>query len=265
MEIFNSGDYIRAVRQKIATETVSKVLYPSDSVAVGKELRLVQEYFMVACAMRDIMRRFKEEHEAVDALPDKVAVQMNDTHPSLAVAELMRLLVDEHALPWDEAWRLTRETFAYTNHTLLPEALEKWPVSIFEQVLPRHLDIIYEVNQRFLDHVPRLHVVDDSVTVALDGVHRLLRIAHGFQYRANHFTMPLRILLKVDIVQQPHDPPEFRILAVQRREIAHHRFHRQRVPQKALALHMLMKRLQRRFPVRHLPSPLLSLVGAILP
>jgi len=153
MQIFNSGDYMDAVQQKMTSETISKVLYPSDTVTRGKELRLVQEYFLTACAIRDIIRRYEKEHEGYDQFADKVAIQLNDTHPTLAVAELMRYLVDERALDWDEGWRIVQATFGYTNHTLLPEALEKWPVPLLETVLPRHLQIIYEINRRFLDHV----------------------------------------------------------------------------------------------------------------
>ena len=138
IEIFNRGDYIRAVEQKIASENISRVLYPSDSVLSGKELRLNQEYFLVACALRDLLRHYMSTHAGFDDLPAKVAIQMNDTHPSLCVAELMRLLVDENLLDWDHAWELTVATLGYTNHTLLPEALEKWPVSLMERVLPRH-------------------------------------------------------------------------------------------------------------------------------
>jgi starch phosphorylase len=182
MQIFNAGDYIKAVEQKIASENVSKVLYPSDSVAVGKELRLVQEYFMVACALRDILRRDKEDHRAVDALPDRVAVQLNDTHPALAVAELMRLLVDEESLSWDRAWEMTQAVCGYTNHTLLPEALEQWPVSLLERVLPRHLQIIYEINHRFLDAVRARWPGDEArvrrMSLVEEGVEKQVRMAH---------------------------------------------------------------------------------------
>jgi starch phosphorylase len=182
MQIFNSGDYIRAVEQKIASETVSKVLYPSDSVAVGKELRLVQEYFMVACGLRDITRRFKEHHHSFDVFPDKVAIQMNDTHPSLAVAELMRLLVDEEGLPWESAWETTQAVCGYTNHTLLPEALERWPVSLVARVLPRHLQIIYEINHRFLQQVRQRWPGDEPraqrMSLVEEGPEKHLRMAH---------------------------------------------------------------------------------------
>ena len=155
IEIFNRGDYIRAVEQKIASENISRVLYPSDSVLSGKELRLNQEYFLVACALRDLLRNYVSTHAGFDDLPAKVAIQMNDTHPSLCVAELMRLLVDENALDWDYAWELTVATLGYTNHTLLPEALEKWPVSLIERVLPRHTEIIFGINHQFLRTVAR--------------------------------------------------------------------------------------------------------------
>jgi glycogen phosphorylase len=155
IEIFNRGDYIRAVEQKIASENISRVLYPSDSVLSGKELRLNQEYFLVACALRDLLRNYVSTHAGFDDLPANVAIQMNDTHPSLCVAELMRLLVDENALDWDYAWELTVATLGYTNHTLLPEALEKWPVSLIERVLPRHTEIIFGINHQFLRTVAR--------------------------------------------------------------------------------------------------------------
>jgi starch phosphorylase len=153
MEIFNSGDYIRAVRQKIETETITQVLYPSDAVPEGKELRLLQEYFLVACAVRDLSRRFDTTGLAVDRFPDWIAVQLNDTHPALAVAELMRMLVDEREVGWERAWEMTQAVCGYTNHTLLPEALEQWPVPMVETVLPRHMQIIYEINHRFLQTV----------------------------------------------------------------------------------------------------------------
>ncbi len=153
MEIFNDGDYFKAVEQKISSETISKVLYPADSVVAGRELRLVQEYFLVACAIRDIVRRFQQSHSDFRDFSAKAAIHLNDTHPALAVAELMRILVDEKDLPWDEAWEITRASLGYTNHTLVPEAAEKWPVPLLEFVLPRHLQIIYEINRRFLDQV----------------------------------------------------------------------------------------------------------------
>ena len=154
IRIFNSGDYIKAVEQKVVSESISKILYPSDAAEAGRELRLLQEYFFVACAVHDITRRFFERGEDVHDFPCRVAIQLNDTHPALAVAELMRVLIDLHDLPWDEAWEITRATVAYTNHTLMPEALERWPVELLRRVVPRHLEIIYEINRRFLAETP---------------------------------------------------------------------------------------------------------------
>lgn len=151
--LFNDGDYERSVVEKNDSEVISKVLYPNDQNQAGKELRLKQEYFFVACSIADIMRRYLKTHTDFVSFPKKVAIQLNDTHPAIAIAELMRVLIDEKRVPWDEAWNITQQTFGYTNHTLLPEALEKWPVSLFERLLPRHLQIIYEVNARFLRQV----------------------------------------------------------------------------------------------------------------
>ncbi len=152
LDVFNRGGYVEAVREKALSESVSKVLYPNDSTEAGKELRLVQQYFFVTCSLHDIVRRFRASNDDWETLPDKAAIQLNDTHPSIAVAEMMRLLVDDEGLPWDQAWEISRKTFAYTNHTLLPEALEKWSVPLFERVLPRHLQIIYEINRNFLEN-----------------------------------------------------------------------------------------------------------------
>nr|HDM58810.1 glycogen/starch/alpha-glucan family phosphorylase [Bacillota bacterium] len=182
MEIFNDGDYFKAVEQKIGSETVSKVLYPSDARAEGRELRLIQEYFLVACAVRDIVRRYEIAHSSFEMFPEKVAIQLNDTHPALAVAELMRILVDEKSVPWEQAWDITRRTMAYTNHTLLPEALEKWPVAMFERVLPRHLQIIYEINHRFLDDVAAAYPGDVDklrrTSIIEEGEQKQVRMAH---------------------------------------------------------------------------------------
>lgn len=153
MQIFNAGDYLSAVEQKIESETVSKVLYPSDAQTQGRYLRLTQEYFLVACAVRDTFRRLQANGKGPADFADQIAIQMNDTHPALAVAELMRMLVDEYDLPWDRAWEITVAACGYTNHTLMPEALEKWPVEMLERLLPRHLQIIYEINHRFLQRV----------------------------------------------------------------------------------------------------------------
>jgi glycogen phosphorylase len=160
IQIFNRGDYIRAVEQKIAGENISRVLYPSDQVKSGKELRLLQEYFLVACALRDILRGFLADNSDLEQIPDKIAIQMNDTHPALAVPEMMRLLVDEHGMEWKRAWEITRATFAYTNHTLLPEALEKWPLPLMEYVLPRHMNIIFNINHNFLMKVVQSDPLD---------------------------------------------------------------------------------------------------------
>jgi starch phosphorylase len=182
MQIFNTGDYIKAVEQKIASETITKVLYPTDTVMAGQELRLVQEYFLVACAVRDIIKRYTQTHATFEAFSSQVAMQLNDTHPAVAVAELMRALLDENDLPWEQAWKITQETFGYTNHTLLPEALEKWPVSLFEYVLPRHLQIIREINHRFLAHTATAWPDDDErlrrVSIVTEGAHPQVRMGH---------------------------------------------------------------------------------------
>jgi starch phosphorylase len=157
LDVFNQGDYIRAVEEKNWAENVTKVLYPSDSTHAGKELRLIQEYFLCSCSIRDIIRRYQKNHSNFNSFAQKTAIQMNDTHPALAVAELMRVLCDENHLPWEKAWEITVKTCAYTNHTLLPEALEKWPVDLLQRVLPRHLQIIYEINHRFLQRVEMDH------------------------------------------------------------------------------------------------------------
>jgi starch phosphorylase len=150
---FNAGDFVGALAETLAAESLTRVLYPDDSTLQGQELRFIQEYFLVACSLADLTRRFRRGNDDWRALPDKVAIQLNDTHPALAVPELMRILVDEAQLGWDVAWGITQRTLAYTNHTLLPEALEKWPLEWFELLLPRHLEIVYEINRRFLEDV----------------------------------------------------------------------------------------------------------------
>ncbi len=160
LEYFNEGNYIKAVEDKNESENLSKVLYPNDTTEMGRELRLKQQYFFVCASLNDILHRFEKSHESLDLLPEKVAIQLNDTHPSIAVAELMRILLDEKKLDWDRAWKITRGTFSYTNHTLMPEAMEVWPIPLFGNVLPRHLQIIYEINQRFLDEVMHTHPGD---------------------------------------------------------------------------------------------------------
>ncbi len=165
LDAFNVGEYMRAVEEKIASETISKVLYPNDEPMQGKRLRLEQEYFFCSCTIQDILRLLLQQNASLDLLPEKFAIQLNDTHPAIAVVELMRLLIDVHAMEWDIAWQLVRKTVSYTNHTLLPEALESWPVELFREILPRHLEIIYEINQRHLERV-RLHLPEDDALLA---------------------------------------------------------------------------------------------------
>ena len=175
MRIFNDGDYLKAVEEKIQSEIISKVLYPSDALLAGRELRLAQEYFLVGCAIRDIVRTYEKDHAGMPDFPAHVAIQLNDTHPVLAIVELMRLLVDEKNLAWEESWEIAQATFGYTNHTLSEEALEKWPVSLLNRVLPRHLQVIQEINRRFLEQLSktgsgeargaaRMSIVDESGT-----------------------------------------------------------------------------------------------------
>lgn len=173
LEYFNDGDYIKACENKIMSENISRVLYPSDNVYKGLELRLKQEYFFTAASIQDIIRRFKMHNDDFNSFPDKVAIHLNDTHPAIAIAELMRILVDEEDLPWTKAWGIVVRTFAYTNHTIMPEALESWPLPLFGKLLPRHLEIIYEINLRFMKkvqaHYPhdanrlkRMSLIDES-------------------------------------------------------------------------------------------------------
>ncbi len=162
IELFNKGGYVAAVEENIKVETISKVLYPSDEVEAGKELRLIQQYFFVACVLQDILRRFNEENLPLEELPNKVVLQLNDTHPTLAIAELMRILLDVYQLDWEKAFDITCRCMAYTNHTLLPEALEKWPVALFEKYLPRHLLIIYEINEWLMREVRNRYPGDDG-------------------------------------------------------------------------------------------------------
>lgn len=179
---FNRGGYEEAVREKNISETVSKVLYPNDTTESGKELRLVQQYFFVACSLKDIIRRFHKLNTDWKDFPNKVSVQLNDTHPTIAVVELMRIFMDEYKMKWDEAWALVTRTFAYTNHTLLPEALEKWSVGLFEKVLPRHMQIIFGINERFLAEVQKLWPGDmekvRKLSLIEEGDHKMVRMAH---------------------------------------------------------------------------------------
>jgi starch phosphorylase len=172
-EAFNRGGYDEAVRDKNISETVSKVLYPNDKTESGKELRLIQQYFFVACSLKDIIRRFRKNNSDWETFPDKVAIQLNDTHPAITVVELQRLLHDVYGLTWEKAWSIVTRTLAYTNHTLLPEALEKWSVGLFRKVLPRHLQIIFEANKRFLVEVEKVWPGD------LDKVQKLSLIEEG--------------------------------------------------------------------------------------
>lgn len=179
---FDRGGYVDAVRERDSSETVSKVLYPNDSTESGKELRLVQQIFFVSCSLQDILRRHQRLNKSWTNFPDKVAIQLNDTHPAIAVAELMRLLVDVERMNWDEAWGIATRVFSYTNHTLLPEALETWSVPLFEKVLPRQLEIIYEINRRHLDDVERKWPGDDAkkmeLSIIQEGQPKRIRMAH---------------------------------------------------------------------------------------
>nr|XP_026248831.1 glycogen phosphorylase, brain form [Urocitellus parryii] len=187
LQDFNVGDYVEAVLDRNLAENISRVLYPNDNFFEGKELRLKQEYFVVAATLQDIIRRFKSSkfgcrdpvRTSFETFPDKVAIQLNDTHPALSIPELMRILVDVEKVDWDKAWEITKRTCAYTNHTVLPEALERWPVSMFEKLLPRHLDIIYAINQRHLDHVAALFPGD------VDRLRRMSVIEEGDCKRIN--------------------------------------------------------------------------------
>lgn len=192
LEYFNSGDYIKAVEDKFSSEYISKVLYPNDQSMAGKELRLKQQYFFVSATLKDILRRYKKTYRTFKKLPEKVAIQLNDTHPSIAIAELMRILVDEENLPWDHAWDITTRVFAYTNHTVLPEALEIWPVSLFAWLLPRHLQIIQEIDRRFMIQVkerfPEAHDINNKmgiITGDKDGTIHMARLAIVGSHKIN--------------------------------------------------------------------------------
>lgn len=179
---FQHGDYLKAVEEKNLSENISKVLYPRDDTMKGKELRLKQQYFFVSCSIQDIVRRYLVNHKSFDEFPDKVAIQMNDTHPALAIPELMRILMDEHGLSWEKAWDITTRSCAYTNHTLLSEALEKWPIELFERLLPRHTKIVYEINRRFLKDVTVRYLGDNEkirrVSIIDEGPPKQIRMAH---------------------------------------------------------------------------------------
>ena len=179
---FDSGDYLGAVESKSETETISKVLYPNDNTVAGKALRLKQQYFFVAASLHDIVANYKKLHKTFTAFPNKVAIQLNDTHPAVAIPELMRILLDEEGLGWDEAWRITTNTFAYTNHTVLTEALERWSVKLFEELLPRHLQIIYEIKHRFLTMAHTFYSEHDPIisriSIIQEGDAKYIRMAN---------------------------------------------------------------------------------------
>ena len=182
LKFFNEGNYIRAVEKKMQSETISKVLYPADNVIEGKELRFKQEYFLASATVHDVIYRFKKKHSDLRLLPEKVAIQLNDTHPTLAIPEMMRVLIDLHNIPWEDAWEITRKIFAYTNHTILPEALEQWPVWFFEQILPRHLQIVYEINEHFIKDVQSRFPDDPErlsrMSIVEEHWERKIRMAH---------------------------------------------------------------------------------------
>jgi len=210
--VFNRGDYWGAVNQKVTSENISKVLYPNDEQVKGKELRLEQQYFFVACSLQDMLRINRVQKIPPERFHEKFAVQLNDTHPSIAVAELMRLLVDDLALEWELAWSITRKTFAYTNHTLLPEALERWPLDLFGRMLPRHLEIIYEINARFLDEVRIAFFGDDERLARMSLIDesgaRYVRMAHlatAGSHAVNGVAQLHTELLKSDVLRDFHD------------------------------------------------------------
>ncbi len=209
---FNQGDYYRAVMKKMSSENITKVLYPNDESLQGKRLRLQQQFFFVSCALQDMLRLYFQRMKKLDAFHEKFCVQLNDTHPAIAVAELMRLLVDEYRMTWEPAWEITRKTFGYTNHTLLPEALERWGVPLFQSVLPRHLEIIYEINRRFLDEV-RLRFPGDDARVARmslidEGGERYVRMANLACVGSSAINGVARLhsdLLKEGVLRDFHD------------------------------------------------------------
>ena len=257
--VFNRGDYYGAVNRKVASENLTKVLYPNDEQVQGKELRLEQQYFFVSCSLQDMFRILRTQKLPVERFHEKFAIQLNDTHPAIAVAELMRLLIDEHVMPWDEAWAITTRTFAYTNHTLLPEALECWPLDLFRRVLPRHLEIIYEINARFLDDV-RIRFLGDEERLARMSLidergERYVRMAHLAcvgSHAINGVAAMHSELLKTDLLADFHalwpekfqnktngvTPRRWMVLGNPRLAQADHRRHRRRLdhrPRRAAA------------------------------
>jgi starch phosphorylase len=210
-QAFNYGDYYGAVEDQVAAENLTKVLYPNDEPIAGKQLRLEQQYFFVSCALQDMIRIFRQSGRPLAEFAAKYAVQLNDTHPSVAIPELMRLLVDENDMPWDEAWGVTTRVFAYTNHTLLPEALERWPVALFGRILPRHLEIVFEVNRRFLDEVRAKFPGDEARVRRMslideDGVRyvRMANLACVGSFAINGVARLHTELLRRDVLQDFH-------------------------------------------------------------
>ncbi|MCK4993449.1 MAG: glycogen/starch/alpha-glucan phosphorylase [Candidatus Omnitrophica bacterium] len=211
-EYFNDGDYERAVYDQVFSENISKVLYPNDIIIQGKELRLKQEYFFTAAAIADIIRRFKIDNSELSTFPEKTAIQLNDTHPSLAIVELMRILIDEEELEWNEAWDITTRTFAYTNHTIMPEALEMWPVPLLEKLLPRHLQLIYEINHCFLREVANRYPWDSfrltRMSIIAEGEPKYIRMANLSvvgSYSVNGVSSLHSDLIKTQIFKDFHD------------------------------------------------------------
>ena len=180
--MFNSGDHVGALMDQVRAESISKVLYPSDATPAGEELRLRQEYFFASASLQDLVRRHLDQHASIESLADKVAIQLNDTHPAIAVTELMRILIDLHGIRWRDAWATTQATFSYTNHTLLPEALETWPVPLMERLLPRHMQIIYLINA---NHLAQMSKLPDATGERLSAF-SLIDEAHGRRVRMGH-------------------------------------------------------------------------------
>jgi starch phosphorylase len=209
---FNSGDYKGAVASKIFAENISKVLYPNDDAKEGKQLRLEQQYFFTSCALEDMIRIHLAAGRSIETFHDKWAIQLNDTHPSIGVAELMRLLMDEHYLGWEQAWEITSRTFNYTNHTLLPEALERWSLPLFAALLPRHMEIIYEINNRFLKNVREHSPGDDEkvtrMSIIDESGDKFVRMAHLACVGSKHINGVAELhmqLLKSDLLRDFHD------------------------------------------------------------
>lgn len=227
--VYNLGDYYRAVEKKLRSENITKVLYPNDENLSGKELRLKQQYFFVSCSLQDMIHLHKVQGRKIENFHEKFAIQLNDTHPSIAVAELMRLLVDEHEMDWEKAWDITRQTFAYTNHTLLPEALEKWAVSLLGKILPRHMEIIYEINRRFLDElrdndysgdqIARMSLIDEQGEPSV----RMAHLATVGSYKVNGVSQLHSQLLKSQVLNDFADlwPKKFTNVT---NGVAHRRF-----------------------------------------